>query len=110
MFKDHIAADIGKAFIDTTEHGSTASINGANISIVQDNDRLEYRLMRDTAGLLRGDILFYISKTEFAKIPKVTSPPRTGEAVIYNGKPATMTSVVSNVGVYEIVLEFAGTW
>jgi len=108
MFKDDVATDLEKVFINTSEHGEIAVINGTNINVVQDNDHLEYKLRHDTMGILTGDILFYISDIEYAKIPNVKSTPRTGEAVIYNSKPATICDVVSNMGLYEITLQFSG--
>jgi len=108
MFKEYVFNDISNVFINVDEHGETAELNGATVNIVQDNDRLAYKIRKDYDGLIVGDILFYISSVEYAKVKAVHNPPRADDVVTYNGKPATITSVVSNVGIYEIVLQFAG--
>ena len=81
MFKDHIANDISKAFMNTDELGELVTLNGVSVKIVQDNDRLSFKIKKDYDGLVIGDILFYISGPEYQKIPYVSVPARAGDAL-----------------------------
>ena len=108
MFKEYVKQDIGNTFINQTEFASEVNINGAIVSVVEDKDQLLYRIKKDYDGLIVGDILFYISLEEYAKIPRVSQTPTVNEAVSYNGRPCTITDVTAQDGVYEITLQKVG--
>jgi hypothetical protein len=106
-FKSMLESDMN-IFFNPDEFGEIADINGVLVNIVKDNDQLEYRLNKDTSGLLTGDILFYITYSEFEKIPKVKHPPRPGDALLFNGIPETITTCKDESGMYQIILLKAG--
>ena len=108
MFKEYIQQDIGKTFVDCTEFASTVLINGTPVSVVEDRDQLLFRIKKNYDGLVVGDILFYISAEEYAKIPRVSEIPSVNEAVVYNGRPCTITDVTVQDGMYEIILAKVG--
>lgn len=108
MFKEYIANDLQNIFMNADEHGEAAVINGVSVTIIPDSDKLEYNLKKDTEGLITGDILFFISDTEYSKIPKISSKPTTFEALLFNGKPAVITAVSGDLGLYVITLQFTG--
>ena len=56
-----------------------------------------------------GDALFFISADEWAKVPRVSHPPRTDEAILIDGRHATITVVQENAGLYDITISYAGT-
>lgn len=114
MFKDYVANDIESTFINLEEFAEEVEINGAIVSVVEDREKLEYR-MRKTAeydgfivGDIIGDVLFFISKEEYEKIPKVKSIPVANMAIKYKGKPCMVNDVNEESGVYEIVLQTVG--
>ncbi len=106
-FKDVFTSDMNILF-NPDEFGEIMQINGVSVIIVKDNDKLEYRISKDTSGLLTGDILFYITYTEFEKIPKIKHPPRTGDALLFNSKPTTIIDCKDDTGAYQIILQYTG--
>jgi len=107
-FKEYIQHDIDNTFVNLDEFASTVSINGVSVKVVEDKDQLLYRIKKNYDGLVVGDILFFISKDEYRKIPHLSEIPSVNEAVNYNGRPCLITDVTSQDGVYEITLQKAG--
>ena len=108
-FREQMSRDIAKVFVNTSEHGEKVNINGVDADIVWDNETLNYRIQNDYQGLVLGDALFFISVEEWAKIPRVSNPPKTNEAILIAGCKATITLVSSNTGLYDITITYAGT-
>lgn len=110
MFKEYVQHDIGSTFENLTEFASPVNINGALVNVVEDKDQLLYRIKKNYDGLVVGDILFYISLGEYAKIPHVSQVPTANEAVSYNGRPCVIVDVAAQEGMYEITLQKAGVY
>lgn len=108
-FKEWMHQDISQVFIDVEEHGDLATINGAQVPVVWDGDELNYRIRTDYQGLLVGDALFYISAESWEQVPNVRHPPRADEAILIDGRHATITMVQENAGMYDITITYAGT-
>lgn len=108
-FKEWMHQDISQVFIDVEEHGDLATINGVEVPVVWDGDTLNYRIRANYQGLILGDALFYISAKEWEKVPRVSHPPRTDEAILIDGRHATLTVVQENAGLYDITIAYAGT-
>lgn len=110
MFKEYVQHDIGNTFINLTEFASTVNINGVDVNVVEDKDQLLYRIKKDYngLGLTLGDVLFYISTEEYAKIPHVSPSPNVNEAIAYNGRPCIIVEVTPQEGIWEITLQKAG--
>lgn len=109
-FKEYAHQDIAGTFVNQDEFASKVNINGVTVSVVEDKDQLLYRIKKDyeALGLIIGDILFFISEEEWAKIPRVSPAPTVHEAITYNGRPCTVTDVTPQEGIYEITLQKAG--
>lgn len=107
-FKEYVANDIVNTFVNNDEFAVDAKINGVVVNVIEDSNQLEYRIKENYGGLIIGDVLFFISEEEYAKIPRVTNPPNTNQAINYNGKPATIVDVGRYDGMYEIILQNAG--
>lgn len=110
IFKEYVQSDIKNTFINESEFAGKVEINGASVSVIEDKDQLLYRIKKDYNGLVVGDVLFYISKEEYAKIPRVSPTPAVYEAVRYNGKPYTIVEANHQDGMYEITLQKAGAY
>ena len=85
-FKEWMERDISAVFVDVEEHGDMATINGVEVPVVWDGDTLNYRIRANYQGLILGDALFYISAKEWEKVPRVSHPPRTDEAILIDGR------------------------
>ena len=107
-FKQHIENDIENTFMELSEFAETVTINGVEVKVVEDTDKLLYRIQKNYDGLVIGDVLFYISASEYAKIPRLSEIPTVNQAIRYNGTPATITNVNKQSGVYEIIIQNAG--
>lgn len=108
-FKHYLYSDIPNVFVNIEEHGDVAQINGVSINLVWDGDTLEYKIKKDYPGLILGDVLFFISVDEWEKVPKVSHPPKSDEAILIDGRHATITNVKENAGLYEITIAYSGT-
>ena len=106
--KEYIANDIKNVFMDVNEFASDVIINGVQVRVSEDEDNLRYRIQKNYDGLVIGDVLFYITLEEYAKIPRMAQIPQPNQAIIYNGKPCVITQVNENMGMYEIVIQRAG--
>lgn len=107
MFKEYVAEDIN-TFVDPDEFGEKAKLNGVTVNIVPDKEQMDYKIKKDYDGLIIGDILFFISAEEYKKIPRMSRPASAGDALMFNGKPATVVSCNEMSGMYEMILKFAG--
>ena len=107
-FKEYVQHDIENTFVNDSEFASSVNINGVSVNVIEDKDQLLYRIKKNYDGLVVGDVLFFISKDEYAKIPRVSATPSVREAVSYNGRPCTIIDVNFQDGMYEIILEKVG--
>ena len=107
-FKDYVLQDIDTVFNNLDELGELANINGAVVTIVQDEETLMRRIVQDYDGLVVGDILFFISEAELKKIPRIKIPIMTGSAMNFKGQPCTVIKAIRNSGMFEIQLKYSG--
>ena len=105
MFKEYVANDIKNTFLNMSEFAEEVTINGTAVTVVEDADTLEYRIKENYGGLIIGDVLFYIDKEQYDKIPSVLPVPTVNQAIRYRGKAYTVTGVKAELGVYEIILQ-----
>lgn len=108
MLKEYITKDINNVFNNDEEFSETVTINGVSVLVNVDNDRLSQKAFKEFDGVVIGDILFFISTTEFIKIPNMRKEPKANDAIMFNGKPCIITNVVINSGMYEITMQYAG--
>lgn len=107
-FKEHIIEDINNTFVNANEFAEEKNINGVNVLVVEDSDELEHRIKANYNGLIIGDVLFFISFSEYKKIPRVNKTPTSNMAIRYDGIPSTVIQVNKMDGMWEIVLQMAG--
>ena len=106
-FKDLLKQDLN-TFFNVDEFAESVEINGVSVVVVNDEYELELIKNKDTSGLVTGDILIFITDSEYQKIPKVSCPPEVGDVLMYSGKPATITKTSTEDGVNKIILQFTG--
>lgn len=107
-FKEHIANDVSKTIINLNEFADEKNINGVRVRLLEDSDELEYRIKKNYDGLIIGDVLFFISETEYKKIPRVSPIPTTNQSILYEGRPALIINVGKSESLYEIIIQYAG--
>ena len=105
MLKDNINNDIEKTFFNVGEFADEVVINNQTVKVVEDSDKLQYRIKKDYDGLIIGDVLFYISTTDFNSIPKVKPEPY--QSLVYKGVQSTITSIHEVMGAYEVILQYS---
>lgn len=107
MLKEYIKKD-HNVYMNSNEFSETVTVNSVSVNVVIDNDRLTQKIVKEYDGLVIGDILFYITAEEYAKIPHMSKTPKADEALVFNNKPCIITSVTANIGIYEVVLQYSG--
>lgn len=96
-FKDIVELD-SQVFFNNDEFSSIHKINGNNISIVIDDDKLIEKTQKDFSGMSIGEILYYVNSKDFGELPEVDTPQNFDDRYMY------VASAVENCGVYEIIL------
>jgi hypothetical protein len=97
-FKDQIAQDLA-TFFSANEFDETHTIEGRELSVVVDNDRLSQRTQREYEGIYVGDLLFYVSAADYG------TRPRPGEMLRFDKKPYIVFDVKEDCGMYEVILK-----
>lgn len=95
-FKETVIQDIDVFFNDFAE---PHKINGNSVDIVVDNDRLQHRSKKEYDGIVVGDTLIFIKKTDLSFVPK------PDQAINYDGIPSLCFDVREDMGMYEIILK-----
>lgn len=107
MLKEYIKKD-HNVYMNSNEFGEAVTVNGVSINVMVDNDRLTQKIVKEYDGLVIGDILFFITAEEYAKIPHMSKTPKADQSLVFNNKHCVITSVTANMGIYEIVLQCGG--
>jgi len=97
-FKDYAAADLDNAFFNPSEFCETAVIDGKEMLVMIDNERLQERAAREYGGVTTGMLLYFVRASEYGQ------PPRVGAAQKFNNKLYYVDSVTETSGIYEILL------
>ena len=106
--KDQMARDLHQVFVRTNEFADTATINGVQVPVVWDNEGLSFKIRTDFQGLTVGDALLFVAQEDWERVPRVHRPPRAGDAILVDGRPATLSLVQCDQGLYELTLAYAG--
>lgn len=104
MFKDHIANDIEKVFLNLSEFADTVFIDGKEIKVVVDNDAKSYEGNTEEMDRSVGNILIFVNKetwkSTYGRIPK------TFDALQFNNIPCTVVRCVERNGVLTLTLDY----
>lgn len=73
-------------------------INGKQLNVIVDNDRLIYRSKKEFDGISVGEILYYVKASDFGKMPEV------GSSQIFDRRQMYVFDAREDAGVYEIIL------
>lgn len=95
-FKDQVNADLD-VFLNLDEFGELHTINGVQLNIVIDNDKLKERQAKAQYGY-EGDLLFYVAKVSYGDLPAV------GQIVRFDGEIYRVSDVQDAAGLLTITL------
>ena len=99
-FKSIIGNDIKNVFFNIEEFSEIHNINGKNIEIVKDEDKLN---KINSLGVKTGDILFYVNIDVLKEKNIILNP---GKTIIFDGRQSIVNSNNEDLGVCEIILGF----
>lgn len=97
-FKDLILQDLSSVFFNPDEFSGTHKINGRDMTVILDDDRLSQRIQKDFDGMVIGEILYFVKKSEYGEKPSIGEPQRFDKRQMY------ITDVKEPDGMYEIIL------
>jgi len=95
--KDQIQADLD-IFFNTDEFGEVHKINGRELTIIVDNERLMERTKKEFDGVSIGELLYFVKASEYGEKPVI------GEAQRFDKRQMYVVDVKESDGVYEIIL------
>lgn len=86
-------------FLNVTEFGETVKIDGRDVVVVIDNDRLSQKIQKDYDGIAVGDILYYARSSDFPK------KPRLRDVQHFNSNLCTVFDIKEDSGILEVILQ-----
>jgi hypothetical protein len=95
-FKEQIQSDLN-IFINDNEFAEPHTIDGVQLSVVIDNDRLKERQSHSEYGY-EGDILFFVAKSAYG------AAPASGQVINFDGDIYRVSDVQEDLGMYSITL------
>lgn len=98
MFKDYLKKDLN-IFINQNEFAEEHNIDGQDISIVVDNDKLKEIKIKSLDGTYAGDVLFYIKKSNLEEKPAI------GQRMEFDYELYSVSSIEEDNEIYTITLE-----
>lgn len=101
-FKEQLAEDLDAVFFNAEEFAETHMINGAEVDIVVDNDKLAELFISkdtDTKELFTDSMLFYVRKKD------LVFEPVPGQYIELDGHGCMISDVKTDDGTYTIVIE-----
>lgn len=101
-FKELVAQDIEKAFLNLEEFGELHLVNGLKMLIIMDGNEMierEKRVKNHAEGTFRKQILFFVAAEEFGALPAI------GREISVDGKKYRVMDAISESGIYSITAE-----
>ena len=97
-FKDMVAEDRSRVFLDLSFYGQTARVEGKTITIVMDDDELKARQGGQDLAVAESATLFY------ARSEDLPSRRPAGQSLNVNGRECTIDKWTEEMGIATIVL------
>jgi len=85
-------------FINPDEFADIHRIDGKNLNIVVDDDKLIERKNKNFDGVSIEKILYYVKADDFGELPSIDTPQK------FDGRYMFVTSAIEINGMYEIIL------
>lgn len=97
-FKDLLNQDLN-TFFNSDEFGETHNIDGKDVTIIVDTDKLQERSKKEFDGLSVGELLYFVKVSDLSKKPVQDS------IQVFDKKPYLIFNVREDNGIYEIILQ-----
>lgn len=97
-FKEQALRDLETVFLNTEEFAEMHRVEGSQIAVVMDNNRLENTKQGQILGLVEADVLIFGKETDF---PKNLNP---GRLLNVDGKEMLVVDSGKDMGMVEIAL------
>lgn len=102
-FKEQLFKDIKTVFLNPAEFGEMHTVDGRQLCCIVDNmeiiEREKKSLREYTDGVFKRQLLFYVARSDFGKLPAV------GRTLEFDGKKYRVEDAVEEGAVYSITLE-----
>ena len=101
-FKELVAQDKKKVFINPEEFGEEHEIDGKTVMVIIDNNEQIERQKRITSnsnGIFLKEILFYVAEENFRNLPAI------GRVMRFDKKSYTVTDAINENGIFSISLK-----
>lgn len=101
-FKEIIANDVHKVFLNTNEFSDAHIINGVGMACQEDsNEQIERekRMSQHMDGIYLNQKLIYVAASDYGPLPK------QGSMITYDGRKYKVADAIAEDGVYSITLE-----
>lgn len=106
MFKDIIANDIEKVFLNLSEFADNVMIDGKEIKVVVDSESRTFEFNREESDRSVGNILIYANKETWKNTYQKL--PRQFDAMMFNNIACTIVRLSERNGVLSINLDYGG--
>lgn len=102
-FKESVFKDIENIFFNLNEFAEVCDINGKEVSVVIDNDKMEQLAARFDRILPMQEIyqkliLFYCCEVDFKVLPEIN------ENIMFNGELFQIINITNSSGILEILI------
>lgn len=105
-FKEQIAKDTRKVFMNIDEFGEIHNVNGKDMTVLVDNNELvdrekryQYRHSLYADGVYLKEVLIYVHAEDFGPLPAV------GRSISFDNKIYIVSDAINEDGIYSLTLE-----
>lgn len=101
-FKELVAQDTKKVFINLEEFGEEHEIDGKTVMVIIDNNEQierQKRITSDSNGIFLKEVLFYAAEESFGNLPSI------GRVMRFDKKSYTVTDAINENGIFSISLK-----
>ena len=104
MFKDYIADDIEKVFLNLSEFADEVLIDGKRIKVVLDNESRSYKSNVEEMERSVGNIMIFANKETWQNT--FNRLPQAFDALMFNNRPCTVIRATERNGMLNITLDY----
>lgn len=105
-FKEQIARDVDKVFMNFDEFGEKHIVNKKEMLVIIDNNELvdrekryQYRHSLYADGVYLKELLIYVKASEFGALPAI------GRMITFDSKSYIVSDAINEDGIYSLCLE-----
>jgi hypothetical protein len=96
--RDYFKSDIDQAFFNANEFAELAQVDGKEVLVQIDEERLKEKANADYGGISTGLVLYFIKVTDLPERPRIRNQQ------LFNNRLYWIDDVLEVEGIYEITL------